>query len=122
MCSTVFTEGDTGRLIKRWTAERAKTAKGRESPKRGAVATPVAPVGAPSDRLQPCLLLTSAPCKAAGGNVRYVYGVIEPHGVRYKQSQASQGKRVAAGCRGPADYNPSSGYRETICVVVWTWP
>ena len=97
MCSTVFTEGDTGRLIKRWTAERAKTAKGRESPKRGAVATPVAPVGAPSDRLQPCLLLTSAPCKAVGGNVRYVYCVIEPHGMRYKQSQASHARRGAAG-------------------------
>src|SRR2546427_11225103 len=100
MCSTVFTEGDTGRLIKRWTAERAKTAKGRESPKRGAVATPVAPVGAPSDRLQPCLLLTSAPCKAVGGNVRYVYGVIEPHGVRYKQSQARHARRGTAGRRG----------------------
>src|SRR3989449_11304049 len=99
MCSTVFTEGDTGRLIKRWTAERAKTAKGRESPKRGAVATPVAPVGAPAHRLQPCLLLTSAPCKPAGGNVRYGYGVIERHGVRYKQSQASAGRPRAAGLR-----------------------
>src|SRR2546427_92030 len=56
-----------------------------------------AAVGAPSDRLQPCLLLTSAPCKAVGGNVRYVYGVIEPHGVRYKQSQASHARRGAAG-------------------------
>ena len=97
MCSSVFTEGDAAPLIEAWTGERAKTTKGRESPKRGAVATPVAPVGAPSDRLQPCLLLTSAPCKAVGGNVRYVYCVIEPHGMRYKQSQASHARRMAAG-------------------------
>src|SRR5438445_669778 len=97
MCSTLFNEGHTGRLIKRWTAERAKTTKGRASPKRGAVATPVGPVGAPSDRLQPCLLLTSAPCMAVGGNVRYVYCVIEPHGMRYKRSQASHARRGAAG-------------------------
>src|SRR2546426_10541742 len=97
MCSTVFTEGDTGRLIKRWTAERAKTAKGRESPKRGAEATPDAPAGAPSDRLQPCLLLTSTPSKAVGGNVRYVYGAIEPHGVSYTQSQAINARQRAAG-------------------------
>src|SRR3989442_14394757 len=100
MCSTVFTEGDKAPLIEAWTAEREKTTKRREFPKRGAVATPVGPVGAPSDRLQPCLLLTSAPCMAVGGNVRYVYCVIEPHGMRYKRSQASHARRGAAGGRG----------------------
>src|SRR5438309_9952010 len=38
MCSSVFTEGDRAPLIEAWTGERAKTTKGRESPKRGAVA------------------------------------------------------------------------------------
>src|SRR6266849_10222637 len=55
--------------------------------------TSVGAVGAPSDRLRACLLLTSSPRNTDREDVRYVYCVIEPHGLRYKhRRRAARGE------------------------------
>src|SRR5437899_6890494 len=87
MCSSVFTERNPGHLAECWRPEREKIVSNvRHFPMRGAVAhagwalrRPVGPTAASFVPSPP------TPPDSVRVDVRYVYSVIEPHGVRYKQ-------------------------------------
>src|SRR2546427_9836649 len=122
MCSSVFTEGDRAPLIEAWTGERAKMTKGRESPKRGAVANAGwarrRPVG-PTPTLSVAHLRTvqggRGECSLCLLCHRTARNALQAES---SEPRETRGRRVT---RLPADHHPSSCDQETKCVLVCTW-